>query len=598
MATWGDFGIDINAVRGSKGICPKCTHDRKNKRDPSLSVNKEKGVWNCHNCGWKGSLNNFTVREQKKEFKIPESRLQNVGDKMLKFFELRGISNTALLTAKVSESVEWFPADAKNNKPEGKQNTICFNYYRDEKLVNIKFRSNTKQFRMSEGAELIFYNLNCLRQTVKPKFAVIVEGEMDALTLMDCGFSFNVLSVPNGASLGNQRLEYLDNCWEDFEGVAKIVIATDNDNAGIELQKELIRRLGPDRCYTIVYPEGCKDANEVFLKYGKEQVRNMINSGTQVPIEGVLELADFESSLNHIYENGYPKCDVLNWQLDENITWRGGEVTVFTGVPNHGKTPFTLNIAVKLASICGWRFGIFCPENMPAHLIAGILIQIYVGQYLYHHSEKMSKEDFARGKEFVADHFFIVDTDSIRHQAEDLIELAESLVKRIGIKGFIIDPWNNVEHHMGKGENEHIFIGEKLTLIKKSSVKFNILYMIVAHPTKLTPDKSNKTASKLVPVPTPYNISGSSNWYNMPNNIITVYRNFSTGRTEIYIQKVKWFFVGKPGMVEMTFEPRSQRFIPLDEMKPDTPPIPDSPYAGIGGFQTGEQQIVNWHDNN
>ena len=48
MFTREDFekvGIDTSKVRNGKGICPKCGSDRKNKRDPSLYINFNDGVY-------------------------------------------------------------------------------------------------------------------------------------------------------------------------------------------------------------------------------------------------------------------------------------------------------------------------------------------------------------------------------------------------------------------------------------------------------------------------------------------------------------------------------------------------------------------------
>jgi twinkle protein len=95
---------------------------------------------------------------------------------------------------------------------------------------------------------------------------------MDCLSLHEAGIH-NSVSVPNGASMGNQKLEYLDNCWEAFEGAKRIVLAVDSDAAGLSLREELARRLGKERCYTVSYPDGCKDANDVLLKHGKEAVQ-------------------------------------------------------------------------------------------------------------------------------------------------------------------------------------------------------------------------------------------------------------------------------------------------------------------------------------
>jgi hypothetical protein len=61
-------------------------------------------------------------------------------------------------------------------------------------------------------------------------------------------------------------------------------------------------------------------------------------------------------------------------------------------------------------------------------------------------------------------------------------------------------------------------------------------------------------------VPTLYNISGSSDFFNMTQNGFTVYRNFSSGKTEVHFQKVKWEHLGKLGMVEYTYHEDNSRF--------------------------------------
>lgn len=41
-----------------KARCPQCSHTRRNKADPCLSVLIEQDGtlrWNCHHCGWKGA---------------------------------------------------------------------------------------------------------------------------------------------------------------------------------------------------------------------------------------------------------------------------------------------------------------------------------------------------------------------------------------------------------------------------------------------------------------------------------------------------------------------------------------------------------------
>ena len=60
---------------------------------------------------------------------------------------------------------------------------------------------------------MIFYNLDAIENE---ETVYITEGEIDCLSLYECGVE-NVVSVPNGASVnGSVRLEYLDNCWKYF----------------------------------------------------------------------------------------------------------------------------------------------------------------------------------------------------------------------------------------------------------------------------------------------------------------------------------------------------------------------------------------------
>ena len=113
---------------------------------------------------------------------------------------------------KIGESLEYIPQVGK------KRRAVNFNYYRENELVNVKYRDSEKNFKMVSGAELIFYGLDNIKTMDK---IYIVEGEMDALSLHEAGI-YSVCSVPNGASKGNQRLEYLDNCFEYLKTKQKL----------------------------------------------------------------------------------------------------------------------------------------------------------------------------------------------------------------------------------------------------------------------------------------------------------------------------------------------------------------------------------------
>ena len=138
--TFRDFGIIVNKSSGQiKTKCPKCSHDRKKKSDPCLSVNIDEGIWNCHNCGWKGTLKQKNYMDEIKYIKpTVKPKLAKYSDDFIKWFNFRGISEKTVIANKISEGLEYMPQLGRET------NTVQFNYYRDNELINVKYRDARK----------------------------------------------------------------------------------------------------------------------------------------------------------------------------------------------------------------------------------------------------------------------------------------------------------------------------------------------------------------------------------------------------------------------------------------------------------------------
>lgn len=543
---WQELGIDISKVRGGKTVCPKCSDSRKNKKDPCLSVDTKEGLFHCHHCGWKGTA----ATKPKKEFIKPVARLEKLGDKSLKFFENdRKISNNTLLRFGITEGKEKMPGF------ETETAAICFNYYRDGELVNIKYRGPQKTFKLAFGAELIFYNLDAIKNETE---AIIVEGEIDCLSMHEAGL-FNSVSVPNGASKGSQRLEYLDNCWQEFEGKEKIFLCTDNDEAGLSLQEELARRLGKERCWLVQYPEDCKDANDVLIKHGPAAVQEMIAKATQYPLEGILTARDFAEEIEDYYLNGFPEGYTIgDADFDEHLKFASKRLTVITGIPGSGKDEVVNDIAVKLAKRHGWKFGVAGFEEAPS--ITGTkLIEKHAGLSFEHRrnpADRLTRDQLNEGLLFLDDYFFFVNTDESDITVEGVLNKFCELVKRYGINAIIMSPWNCFEHKRPAGMSETEYIGESIQRILRVLKLHNLHCFLIAHPTKTQKDKNTKKYE----IPTLYSISGSHNWFSMTHNGICVYRDYETGLVTIYFQKVKFHWEGKLGYVERLFNTLTRQY--------------------------------------
>ncbi|MEO6610723.1 MAG: bifunctional DNA primase/helicase [Chitinophagaceae bacterium] len=556
-----NLGIDLKGkTHGQiKTLCPSCSATRRNKKELCLSVNIDDGVYSCKNgCGFEGRVFEKTV----KEFVLPQARLEKVSTKTIDWFSKRKISNDTLLRFKITESREWMPQFEKEVP------VMCFNYYRKEALVNIKFRGPEKSFKMEKDAELIFYNLDAIEGEDS---CIIVEGEIDALTLHECKI-YNVVSVPNGASKGNQKLEYLDNCWEYFQKMKKVIIATDDDEPGLMLREELARRIGKDKCWIIDYPpeaivtdlkanivRPCKDPNEVLVHKGSVEVVMMFENARMWPLEGIKTMDEMFPTIIEWYEKGYPPGTKAHINgLDHLLRFGPGQVTTFTGIPGHGKDEYANWIMASLAKYADWKWGICGFEESPEETTTK-LIEKAMGRsfnFRKYNEERVSEPERDQGIAFVDKFFMFYNTDEISTDIDNLLDMAVMLVKRFGIKGLYINPWNWIEHNRPAFMSETEYVSLLYTKIIRFAKRWGVHVFIIAHTTKIQKDKQTKKYA----VPTLYDISGSANFFNKTHNGITVYRHYDSDLVDVYVQKVKQSWMGQIGFSTYHYSTNTRQY--------------------------------------
>jgi twinkle protein len=469
-------GINVSKIRGGKTICPKCSHTRKNKNDPCLSVDLAEGVYNCHNCGWCGGVKEKRMIEEKTYFKPVYSNRTDLPKNVVDYFFTRGIGQETLLKSKITSGTEWMPQIGKET------NAIQFNYFRNGELINVKYRDARKNFKMVKDAELIFYNLDAIKES---DWCVITEGEMDALTFIECGID-QVVSVPNGASKGNQKMDYLDSCYSYFENKKKVVIATDNDEAGRALREELGRRIGFEVCVWIDFGE-YKDANDLLkATRSKEAVKKCLEKTHDFKIDGIFTIDDVWDEVSDIYSNGLPTGSKTgDDEFDAHLGIMPGELTMVTGIPGHGKSIFLDQISLKLCLNSGWKFGICSPESHPVAFYYTRLIKRLLGKKFS--SRNVSTFELEQSRDWIKDRYNLIAPPS-GYNLDEILAKARHLVLKKGIKGLIIDPWNRIEMNAPAG-GERRWINEQLDKLIRFAQKNGVHIFLVAHPTKMQKDK-------------------------------------------------------------------------------------------------------------
>ena len=248
------------------------------------------------------------------------------------------------------------------------ENTIQFNYYVGGQLTNVKYRDARKNFKLYKGAEKVFYNID---NTVGHDECIIVEGEMDVLALHEAGIP-NAISVPNGATLNSNNLDYLDNCIDYFEDKKKIIIAVDNDPPGLALQAELIRRLGAETCYLVTFDD-CKDANEYLVKHSSKELLSRIKNSKPVPLENVTTFRDIEDEITDFVRNGFKRGYTVGLNNFDDIfsTYTKQFITV-TGIPSSGKSDFVDQMCVGYNKEYGWKTAFASHLKMLLHIYTHI----------------------------------------------------------------------------------------------------------------------------------------------------------------------------------------------------------------------------------
>lgn len=559
MPTFEDYGIDTRGKTGSfKVPCPKCSHTRKNPKDPCLSVDTDKFLWKCHHCSFAGGLGRgFGIERERKVFKRPSfTPSPMVHPSLVEYFNGRGIMAKTIESAKIKLHSKYF------HEEEAEVPAIQFPYFRNGECVNIKSRALARKAFMQEGgAEKVLYGLDGIAAHA---WAVIVEGEIDALSLWQAGVP-NCLSVPDGAppagSKGSDlKFEYLVNCEAELAHLTKIILAVDNDGPGQALEEELARRLGPERCYRIQWPEGIKDANEFLVARGGEALAAYMDQCQPWPIAGIVEVKDLVDEIEALFLQGEGRgLSTGIIALDEFYTVQVGEMTIVTGIPGHGKSELLDALLVNLSEEHGWRHGMCSPENFPVAGHVAKLMEKYIRKpFRVGPTQRMDWTDLTNGMQWLQEHFVFFNPPEDELNIEAVLALTKKVVARYGIRGMVIDPWNEFEHSLDRNQTETSYIGETLTKIRRFGRNHGVHMWVVAHPMKL-----KKREDGSYPVPTPYDINGSANWRNKADNCLTIYREVDAEddrQVQVHVQKIKFRQTGKVGMAELYWNPVNGRY--------------------------------------
>jgi len=544
--------------------CPACSSSRKKKTLKTMSVtisrNGDGTLYHCFHCGISGKI--APERRYTEPFLSPVKEFQiHPNQPLYDFLKQRGIPK---------EIAEQYHTIGANKFFNGSGNlpAIGFVYGDPAEPSAVKYRALTKKTFTQEGAARTFYGLDQLPDELET--LVIVEGELDVLSLATAGIP--AISCPNGAPIKVSHYEKDPSedvkyhfVWESKELIEKtprIVLAVDHDEPGEALSEELARRIGRAKCWQFVWPEGCKDANDVLLQHGTETLASLVENAVPVPLVGVYSASEYDDPLDILYDQGHGHGVSTGWKsLDEIFTIAPGQLSVVTGLPGGGKSEFIDALMINLAKNEGWTFAVASFENQPHTHVAKLAEKITGKPFFSGPRERMSREELREAKKFINDHFvFLEQRDGSPIGVNNLIDRCREAILRLGCRGVVIDPFNYIE--LKSSDKEHASISAMLTRIASFARAFDVHVWFVAHPAKMYPGQDGKT-----PVPKGMSISGSAAWFAKCDLGLTVHRsgNYGDHQPEIHCWKSRFKWVGKIGMVKLNYDVPTGIFSEVDE---------------------------------
>ena len=445
----------------------------------------------------------------------------------------------------------WYKASILHNK----KTTSCQAIKRDE----LEFSGEVFCVTVPSGMIMVRQNGH-----------VTVSGNCDALSMVESGL--NCVSVPNGAPMkvsANNRLDPSEDgkfrfVWAAkalLDKVARVILATDMDDAGDALREELARRIGKDKCWVLDWPDGVKDANDFLVgcigAFGREEgitkFKSYVDANVKPwPVAGLHSAAEFFTDLSTLYDDGLPPGESTGWAgVDEIVTVQQGLLYIVTGIPGSGKSTWMDNVLVNLSERTGWKHAVASFENPTALHIAKLSAIRMRKPFKKGPTSRMTKEEMFEAANWVDEHFLFLGQDGVLPTVDSIIERGRHAVMRHGVRTLLIDPMNFIQ--LDDAENGTEAINKMLSQLKLFAQSHGCAVVLVAHPAK--PPMQRKEGW----IPTGYDISGSAHFYNRTDMGLTVARD-KGGLNRVVCWKARHSHIGSVGEAVLSFDIATGRF--------------------------------------
>lgn len=313
---------------------------------------------------------------------------------------------------------------------------------------------------------------------------VLTEGQIDSLSVREAGVN-NAVSVPTGKN----GFTWIPYCWDWLQHFKTLIVFGDNENGRITLLEEMSRRFrGTVKAVRQQDYKGCKDANELLQKFGKDAVRSAVENAEVIPIRQVKELSDVKNVDLFLLPKIATGIESLDRVLSGGIYL--GQTVILTGKRGEGKSTLgsqmlvnAMNVGKKVFAYSGELPDYFF-KNWIDRQIAGranIVDRAQPGggvSYYIPKEKNIRITEWYRGKAYLFDNKAAEDDE-----LEDLLQTIEKAIQQYGIELVLLD---NLMTALDVGIDADLYRaqGKFVDKLVKMAKRQNVAIILVVHPRK------------------------------------------------------------------------------------------------------------------
>ena len=340
---------------------------------------------------------------------------------------------------------------------------------------------------------------------VRQKEKISVSGNCDAMSVFEAGYH-NVVSIPGGV----QDTKWIEFNYKFLENFKQFIIWMDNDEAGQQGCRKIVKRLGEYNCKIVTPTDDVldiiesyyqqydanshirkADANNVLIACGGGMILNLLKTAKEIENPKVKRLMDYdEQQLQDLprISTGFKAIDRVMYGNFEN------SLTVLTGKAGSGKSTWLNQFFIAEPLEAGERVLIYSGE-LPARILLGNILRPLASRR--HIIELDNGEDQPKGykvtteaskaiKSYYRDNLFVFDDlDELETSGGGLLEAMEYSYKRYGITSYVIDNLMTVDMRGVDGESKIDRQIQFVKRLKKFTREYPVKVLLVAHARKL-----------------------------------------------------------------------------------------------------------------